>query len=826
MRVSWNWLQDFIDLTGLTPQQVADKLTMSGMEVEGLHEVGSELNGVVLARVVSCVPHPGADALSLTQVDVGGDELVQVVCGAPNVAEGVFAPLATVGTTMPSAPGDAPFKIKKAKIRGEASFGMLCSSKELLIAEDSDGLLLFDAPTFAAGTPIAEVLGLQDWVIEIGLTPNRPDGLSIRGVAREIAALFERPWKELAVTGPADSGSPRAEDRVSVEIADADGCPRYAAAVIDGVVVGPSPDWLQQRLLAVGQRPVNNLVDVTNYILMEQGQPLHAFDLAKVQGSAIVVRRAAAGESIRALDGTEHALEANDLVIADAKAPSAIAGVMGGADSEIRDETTSILIECANFEPSTVRRTARRLGMHTESSHRFERGVDRERIAEVLRRAVDLVLETQVALGASCTVAAGILDVYPTPYVAPVVVMASDLPTRLLGVEINAEASVEILNRLGIVSSVSGDEITARIPAYRPDLTRPIDLVEEVGRVFGYENIPSTPLPGDVGLTHVRREDTPPRTQENQPVRTTAEILRADGLRNALTGLGVSEAVNWSFGDTERQGLFAEGPYLRLRNPLGEERSVMRKSLWPGLLGNVAHNLAHGAPGVALFELGRVYPTFESVPDENVEPLRLTGVFAGTVDDDWSRPARALDGHDVVGLLQRALTATGVNATVARGDAPAWAHPGVSASVQIGKKSVGWVGRLHPDVLDTFGVSVPVFGFDVAIGDLWAKPAGVPQHKTIARTPAAWRDVALVMDAQIPYGELSSCIDGFKHAHLESVALFDVYAGKGLEPGTKSVALRVVYRDPAGTLTDAQVDKLTAKFLRHVERGVGATLRS
>lgn len=822
MLVSWNWLQDFVDLTDLTPEVVAEKLTMSGMEVEGLHRVGSELDGVVLGHVVECAPHPGADSLSLTKVDIGAEELVQVVCGAPNVAQGAYAPLATVGTTIPSG-----ITLKKAKIRGEKSFGMLCSESELGLPESVDGLLLFDAPSHAPGTPIATVLGLEDTVIEIGLTPNRPDGLSIRGVAREVAALFGR---TLRAPEPADisasvSGA-AAADAVRVTIADPAGCPRYAAAVVRGVKVGPSPDWLRERIEAVGQRSVNNLVDVTNYILMEQGQPLHAFDLAKVRGGEIRVRRAEEGETITSLDGSERPLLAGDLVIADAEGPTAIAGVMGGADSEITDATTDVLIECANFEPSTVRRTSRRLGMHTESSHRFERGVDVERIPDVLARTLELIVATQEHLGVKCAVAPGPVDVYPSPYQAPTITMDAAMPERILGVAISPQEGVAILTRLGITAELSGGDIVATIPAYRPDLERPIDLVEEVGRVHGYEAIPSTPLRGDVGLVHNRRTDAAPRAQEAQPVVPADELDRYERLRRTWASLGVSEAVNWSFSDPEKQQIFAgDSPVIRLRNPLGAERAEMRRSLLPGLLENMAHNLANGAGVVQLIELGRVYPGGD-VPDENAEPTRMAGVFAGDFPATWNGPGRALDAYDVTGSLRRSLNAVGVDVEVVTAAPPAWAHPGVSASVKLNGRTAGWLGRLHPEVVDRWQIEVPVYAFDVAVDEALARTPDAPQHAAIARTPASDRDLALVIDTELPYGEVHKALRGFSHKLLESVTLFDVYAGKGLPDGKKSIALRAVFRDREGTLTDGQVDKLTAKLLRHLERSVGATLRA
>ncbi len=820
MNVSWNWLQDFIDLSGLTPKEVAHKLTMSGMEVEQVEEVGG-LDNVVVGRIVDRKDHPESDHLSICTVDGGDEETLQIVCGAPNAATGMTVPLAKIGARL----GES-FVIKKAKMRGVASFGMLCSSTEIGLDDGVDGLMKLD-DGLTPGTPIGDALGLADTVFEIGLTPNRPDGLSIRGVAREIAALYDRPWNEVAVTPLADHETTGTiTESVQVEVVDSEGCPRYACVGIKGVRIGPSPEWMQQRLKAVGQRPVNNVVDVTNYILLEQGQPIHSFDLGRVRGSKIIVRRAADGETIESIDHVEHSLVSSDLVICDAEGPVAIAGVMGGADSEISDDTTDVLIECANFHPSVVRKTSQRVKLHTESSHRFERGVDILRIPEVLQRTLDLLLMTQVELGVEAQVVAGILDEYPVPYEAPQITMASDLPTRILGLEIAPETSVSVLQRLGLEAREEGDSVVALVPAFRPDLRRPIDLVEEVGRVVGYNEIPTTPLGGELGLLAVRREDEPPHPQPTQPVLATRRVEAEESVRDCLAELGLMEAVNWAMIEPAKDDLFVEGEVadaLKLRNALGD-RTALRRSLLPGLIASVEHNVARGNNDVGLFEIGHVFPGGE-VLVENPEPLQLGIVLVGQIDEHWSGGGRAVDGFDVGGLIRRAVGSIGTKVEPVTGEIPPWAHPAESARLKLGRKVIGWFGRVHPSVLDAFDLEVPVYAAELDLGVVLEREAPVPKHESIAKTPTSVRDLALVVPSDLQYDQLHRELKQFRHKLLESISLFDVYEGTGLEPGTKSVALRARYRDLSGTLTDKAVEKVHAKLLRHLERAVGATLR-
>ncbi|MFT5993101.1 MAG: phenylalanyl-tRNA synthetase beta chain [Flavobacteriales bacterium] len=817
MRISWNWLSEHVDLSGLSPAQVAEKLTLSGLEVEQTEALGEHLSGVVVGHIISREEHPDADSLALCSVDVGADEPLQIVCGAPNARVGLRAPLATIGTRLP---GD--FKIKKSKVRGIESFGMLCSAKELAFSEESDGLYELEE-TAIAGADISDALGLRDTVIELGVTPNRGDALSVYGVAREVAALFGR--DRLSPTHAAvDTVEKAVSSVISLSVQDAVGCPRYAAAALEGVRIGPSPFWMQQRLLAVGQRPVNNLVDVTNYILFEYGQPLHAFDLDEVADSKIVVRRAVDGEALTTLDGTERALEAGDLLICDGAGPVAVAGVMGGANSEIGDSTSRVLIECANFAPSTVRKTKSRLKLYTESSYRFERGVDVENIPLVLQRTLSLIVETQRAMGHECTVLDGVLDVYPAEYAAPVIELPIEMPGRILGVDVPSAQSTALLRALGLGVEQRVSALHVTIPAFRPDLERPIDLVEEIGRCIGFDALPSTPLSGELGLVHTRRAGAPVQ-QDSDPVVTWGDIEQAYTLTDSCVARGYFEVVNWGIGDPALQQPFVEGHApLKLRNPLGVETSVMRVSLLPGLLENVAHNLAHGEPVLALFELGAVFPPC-GTPQENLEPRTFAAVRTGSAPKSWSG-GTAPDGMrailellDVIGrVYRRPLQAVS-------GAPKSYAHPARSAAVQCGDVVIGWIGQIHPDVMDGHDVSQAVFGLELNVDALVAEPHQVWKAAEVSKFPSSTRDLALELESGVPWRDVEASILGLPDKLLRSATLFDVYEGEKIAAGRKSIAVRFVYQDAKSSLTDKKVDKAHARIVNHLLQTFDATQR-
>lgn len=823
MQISYEWLGEHVDLEGLDPHEVARRLTLSGLEVEAIDELGSDLDGVVVGRIVERAQHPDADRLSVCRVDVGGDELLQIVCGAPNARDGLFAPVATVGTRLP---GD--FKIKKGRMRGVDSYGMLCASDELGLGDDHDGLLELDA-ALAPGTPIADALGLRDTVFTLGITPNRSDAFSHYGVAVEVAALFGRSLKAPIVRAEYEEDDVPTRDLVDVGIVDAIGCPRYAAGVVLDVKVGPSPDWMQRRLRAIGQRPVNNLVDVTNYVMFEYGQPLHAFDLDKLSHATLLVRRAEPGETIESIDHVERALEPGDLVISDAERAVAIAGVMGGVDSEISDATTNVAIEVANFAPSDVRRTSRRLGMHSDSSHRFERGVDIYGVPRAMKRAIELIVATQDALGHTCRVANDPVDVVPHAVHPVEITMPSGYPAQVLGMDLTDEQVQGALSSLGLHTRVEtlegmGTQYVVSVPPRRPDLTRPIDLVEEVGRVIGFDALPALLPPGTPGV-EARRRDEAPVAQHRQPIQSDDTLRAVDRVRRALASAGAFEAVKWAMTDPTKLALFDEREPLTLQNPLGVETSVMRSTLLPGLLESVAHNLARGAERVVLFELGHVF-TKDTDGDRVPEPLHLTAVLTGTRDPSWAGDGAPLDGRDAAALVSVVARACGRDLNVVSGEAPAWAHPGVFARILLGDDEVGRVGALHPDKLDPFEIEQGVAFFELDLGAVLDAEPAERRHAGVPRTQASTRDVALVLPTSVPWSRVEEAIAGFRYKFLEGITLFDVYEGPGIDDGHRSLALRSTWRKPDGSLKDKQVEKGQQALVAHLTDSLGARVRS
>lgn len=817
MRVSWNWLQDFVDLSDLDPKVVAEKLTLAGLEVEGVERRGEGLEGIVVGRVDAVAPHPDADRLRVCQV-FDGTQTLQVVCGASNVAPGVVVPLATVGATMPGG-----MKIKKSKLRGETSEGMLCSASELGFEDAVDGLWLLD-PSLPIGADIAEALALRDVVLDISLTPDRGDCLSVRGVAREIAVLLGRPLRETPVV-PADfavSTSGRdASAAISVEVAAPDRCASYSAAVIRGLAVAPSPTWMQRRLEAVGQRPINNLVDVTNYINLEFGQPVHAFDLAKLKGASLIIRQAKEGESLQVLDGKTLTLREDDLVIADSEAPVALAGVMGGLGSSVDDATQDIVLEVASFEASGVRRSARRYHLHTESSHRFERGTDATAIPAIVARAIQLFAATQPE-GASPTRDTGAVSVVNGRWEnLQIPLTLADLK-RVIGIEYQQDEVHTALKGLGFEVE-GGDVMTVSLPPRRPDIERTIDLVEEVGRVIGYDRLPNALPIGGLGFLHSRRDDAPV-AQEAQPVVSTDDLDALDALRQAFFSLGVFEAVNWGISDPEKDalvsGLRAKD---RLRNPLSSSLSVMRTTLLEGLLQNVKWNLARRADRVGLFEIGHVFASEEG---GQVEADNFAGVLTGNRDFGWHTTGQSVDVWDITALITSAGRVLGRPVTL-RGvsDGPPWLHPRAGASVWAGDVQLGFVGQIHPEIAATLDIRAAVFAFEVALQRWLSLPVVDVTEVRVPRTLSAERDLAMTLDASIAFDTIDNAMQSFSHPLVADVRLFDVYTGPNLAEGKRSLAFRVFYRHPTESLTDTQIDEAHTALTQHLSEITGAERR-
>lgn len=804
MIVTYNWLKEFVEFN-FSPEELAHRLTMAGLEVDALEKTGEGLDSVIVARLLSVERHPEADRLTLCQVETGS-EVLQIVCGATNHKSGDLVALAQVGSVLP---GD--FKIKKSKIRGVESQGMLCSLKELGLAEESAGIMILPAD-LPLGQPVFEALKLKDARYELGLTPNRPDCLSIVGVAREVAAMA---GSELRLPRPQvpESGV-AAADQTSVTIDEPGLCPRYAARLIRGVTIGPSPEWLVRRLESVGQRSINNVVDVTNYVLMELGHPLHAFDFRLLRGGRIVVRRAAEGEIFTTLDSQSRPLHASDLTICDGEGPVALAGIMGGENSEIRPDTTDILLESAYFDPGAIRRTSKRLGMHTESSHRFERGADIDMVPVALARAAALIVE--VAGGA---VAPGVIDVYPQPLAPRHVILNVRRVAEILGMCHALEHLQRLLGGIGLTSEIirSGDDgaLNVTIPAFRPDLEREIDLIEEVARLDGYDKVPAT-LPISQMICH-----RAPRTRQ----------LEAR-LRDALATSGFAETINYSFiapAAFDQIGLPEDDPrrsVVRIINPLTEEQSVMRTTLVPSLLETVARNLAYRTLDVRLFELRPVFlpKAGEELP---AEPLHLAVAISGRRDPEgWAQGAEAVDFYDLKGLAENLLQRFRLDGVTWQADAgEPFLHPGKSACLNLDGGSVGYLGEVHPRTLAAFGIDQPVFLLEFDLSRLFERAADFAGFSAPSRYPEVYRDSALLFDENVTAEQLFAVFERAKGRDAGEMVLFDVYRGKGIPDGKKSLAVRVRYGSNERTLTDEEINVAHGRLVQALGKQLGAELR-
>ncbi len=794
MKFSENWLREWVN-PSLSTHDLSEQLSMAGLEVDGVEAVAGDFSGVVVGEVVECGQHPNADKLRVTKINVGADELLDIVCGAPNCRLGIKVAVAVVGAVLP---GD--FKIKKAKLRGEPSFGMLCSFSELGINDDHDGIIELpdDAPI---GDDIRDYLGLNDSAIEIDLTPNRADCLSLRGIAREVGVL-----NNLDVTSPdvvAVEGT--IDDVVGVTLTHGEGCPRYLARVIKNVDVSKaSPLWLTEKLRRSGIRSIDPIVDVTNYVLLELGHPMHAFDLAAIKGD-INVRLANENEELVLLDESNVKLNADTMVIADDEKALAIAGIFGGLHSGVTKASKDILLESAFFAPDAIAGKARQYGLHTDASHRYERGVDSELQATAMERATALILSICGGDAGPVTeqVHAGLL-----PKSKQVVLRQSRLH-RVVGQSYDVDTVTNCLTRLGMDVTFSNNEWTVVAPSYRFDIKIEEDLIEEVVRVCGYNNVPNI-----APLAQLKMTDA------SEAVRSTQSI------KSLLLAKGYQEAITYSFVDPKIQSaLFPDIKGFVLPHPISSDMSVMRVSLWPGLLGVTSYNQKRQQSRIRLFETGLRFVPDESQPQGVLQQNVLAGVIAGNhADTNWNSDDRAVDFFDAKADVEALLKGTDkVNdIDFVRAEHSAL-HPGMSAKVMLEGKEIGWLGAIHPEFTKLLGVSGRVFVYELTLDGL--KGRNLPSAQGVSRYPANRRDIALVVKNTVQTGDLLSFIRNLGVNQLVGLNLFDVYTGEGIEPGFKSLALSLILQDVDKTLEDSEIQNAVDKIISGLASEFNASLR-
>lgn len=788
----------------LPVDQLAARLTMSGVTVDRMEPMGPDFQGkVVVGKVLTVNPHPKADRLTLCQVEVGPGDVRRVVCGAPNVREGMLTAIALPGAQLPGG-----LEIKEAVIRGEASAGMLCSSRELGIDDAHEGIIELPE-TCVPGTSIEEVLHLDDVAIEIDIYANRPDLLSVIGVAREVAAML---GKEVKLPEPVFQESAEAiEQCTSVEVQAPDLCPRYCARLVRNVKIGPSPLWMQQYLRAAGMRPINNIVDITNFVMLETGQPLHAFDYDRLAEQRLVVRRAAPGEEMVTLDDVTRKLTEEDLVIADAKAPACIAGLMGGAHVEVTEETRNILLESANFKGASIRRTGRRLGLHSEAAARFEKGLPPEGTVYALERACQLMQEL-----AGATVVAGMIDVNnveeqpKTIHVRPAVV------NKVLGTAIAAEEMVNMLQRLEFGVEYDGEHLIVQVPSHRRDLGIEADIIEEVARLYGYDQIATT-LP----------------VTETVFAGQTQILVKQDQLREILTGCGLYEVLTYSFispGDLAKLGddlqVFGRDLHnvLTIANPLSEDQSVMRTSLVPGLLNTAQRNFARQAENVYLYELGRVFWPVASgkLPVEReMGAVLLSGLRPGTT---WGQVPSEVDFFDLKGIMELILERLGAKGITFGPSQCPFLHPGRRSAILAGDECIGHFGQVHPQCAAEFDLERPVYVAEFDLEALIAHCDDTISYVGIARYPFVKRDLAFLVPNDLAADQVVQVIKEVGGSLVKEVQLFDVYTGKQIPAGYRSLAYGVTYQAEDRTLVDEEIVEIEKKIQERLEQ-LGVTLR-
>ena len=794
MKVPMSWLNDYTDMTGITPKQYAHELTMSGSKVEGVENAGDSLQKVVTGKVLTCVDHPDSDHLHICTVDAGTGEILQIVCGAPNVKPGIIVPVALDGSTLP---GD--IKIKKGKLRGVESCGMLCSHDELGISvadlgyEPEYGILILPAET-PIGIEIKDYFGLNEDVVEFEITSNRPDCFSVIGLARETAATFKRPFN---LKKPEFSeNNENINDTLSVEVLNPDKCMRYCAKMVKNVKIGPSPKWLVSRLRACGVRSINNIVDITNYIMLEYGQPMHAFDLRDLAQNKIIVRDAKDGEIIKTLDEQERKLCSADLVISDGEKAVAVAGVMGGFNSEVKDDTTTVIFESATFDASSVRLTAQRIGLRTESSSRFEKGLDTNNALPAIERACELVQMLDCG-----EIVGGTIDVIGTQKEQKVHTLRPDKINAFLGTDLSTEEMIGYLKALEF--TVDENNMTVIAPTFRPDIEAEADIAEEIARFYGYDKIPVTALSGNA----TRGRLTSLQSARNK----ISSLLTAQGLNEICTYTFTGPAIFDKL-------LIPENSDLRncvtITNPLGEDTSIMRTTSVASMLSALSYNYNHQNSAAKLFEIATIYiPTQKGqLPNE---PEIITLGMYGNVD--------FFDLKGVCEALFKNMNISNVS-YVADTKNPTY-HPGRCANVLIDDEVIGTIGEIHPDVLKNFDIEEKAYVAEISLEKVFNAINDDIKFKPLPKFPSVTRDIAMLVDKTTPVGDIEKVIKRASGALLENISLFDVYEGAQIPDGKKSVAYNISYRASDRSLTNEEINKIFTKIVKDLEYKLGAQLR-
>lgn len=810
MQVSIKWLKDYIDFTE-TPEQLADKLTMVGIPVENVVDPGEGLEKVVTGRIEKLEPHQNSDHLQICTMNVGLAENIIIVTGAQNVAEGQVVPVAMVGAHLPNG-----MKISKGKLRGVASNGMLCSAQELkldlekLPEEQKTGIFILPSDT-PVGIPAKDVLGLNDVVLEFELTANRADCFSVFGLVREIAAITgNKPhFPEIKVN---EDDNTKLNDIFSVEIADPDLCSRFSTRMLKNVKIGPSPEWMQQRLEGAGIRSINNVVDVTNFVMIELGHPMHAYDYDKITGKKLIARRAIEGEELHTLDDTSRKAKGEMLVIADSEKAAGLAGIMGGFETEITDTTTTVVLESADFYGPCIRRTARACGLSSEASGRFERGVDSETTIKALDRAAQLLQE----MGA-CTVCEGIVDVYPNPKQANYVTFTPEQINNHLGTNIAKDVMLNIITSVGFdVTKDENDEITVKVPSWRNDVTCMADISEEIARLHGFDKIKST-LPNGVSM------------QGTQSAKQTF----IDKVKASLSSQGLYETISFALTNEEtfnKLNIPQDSPLRKavpIMNPLSDEYPLVRTTLLSSIFDNLARNLARKNDDVALFEVGSVFfPKALPVTELPDEVVKIAGAITGRRNaQGWNQTNDMVDFYDAKGIIEELLANLRVTRyTVETGTHYAM-HPGKTALFKKGRDVIATVGEVHPAVLSAYGITKPVYIFELDATIVMKYMAKDLKYKALPKYPATSRDLAMLVDVDVNAADIEKAMTKAAGQNLTQITLFDVYTGKQVEEGKKSLAFSLTFQSNDKTLTDAEIDPAIEKIVAKLQKDFNANLR-